>query len=51
MSGLKLIALTGYGRELDRLRALSAQFQEHLVKPVPAARLLEAVGALLPRPG
>jgi signal transduction histidine kinase len=51
LSALRLVALTGYGRELDRLRAMSAQFHEHLVKPVPAARLLDAVGALLQRPG
>ena len=28
LADLKLVALTGYGRELDRLRALSARFQE-----------------------
>jgi CheY-like chemotaxis protein/anti-sigma regulatory factor (Ser/Thr protein kinase) len=31
---LKLIALTGYGLEADRLRSMSAGFLAHLVKPV-----------------
>ncbi|MBI3896978.1 MAG: MASE1 domain-containing protein [Gammaproteobacteria bacterium] len=31
--GLRLIALTGYGRSDDRERALQAGFDEHLVKP------------------
>lgn len=31
---LRLIALTGYGQEQDRRRALEAGFDEHLVKPV-----------------
>ena len=44
---LRLIALTGYGREPDRARALAADFQEHLVKPVRPERLLEAVRQLL----
>ena len=44
---LRLIALTGYGREPDRTRALAARFQEHLVKPVRPERLLDAVRALL----
>jgi len=29
-----LVALTGYGREEDRQRALQAGFDHHLVKPV-----------------
>jgi CheY-like chemotaxis protein len=29
-----LVALTGYGRQEDRLRALDAGFDHHLVKPV-----------------
>lgn len=44
---VRLIALTGYGREPDRVRALAADFQEHLVKPVHPERLLEAVRQLL----
>ena len=47
---LRLVALTGYGREPDRLRALAAQFDEHLVKPVAPERLFEAVARLLAAP-
>ena len=45
--GLRLVALTGYGREHDRARALAAHFHEHLVKPVEAARLFATVERLL----
>ena len=38
---LRLVALTGYGREPDRARALATHFDEHLVKPVTAERLFE----------
>jgi signal transduction histidine kinase len=31
---IKLVAVTGYGQESDRQRALAAGFEEHLVKPV-----------------
>src|SRR5437773_1142273 len=44
---LRLVARTGYGREPDRVRALQAQFDEHLVKPVAADRLLEVLRRLL----
>jgi len=37
---LKLIALTGYGQESDRRRALEARFDLHMVKPVDFSRLL-----------
>jgi len=42
---LRLIALTGYGQESDRVRAHQAGFDHHLVKPVSfdlLVRLLEA---------
>jgi len=45
--GLRLVALTGYGRERDRERALSSRFDEHLVKPVAPARLLEVIESLV----
>ncbi len=35
-----LIAVTGYGRDEDRRRALEAGFDVHLVKPVDPERLL-----------
>src|SRR5690606_5066859 len=38
-----LVALTGYGQESDRQRALEAGFDQHLVKPVS----IEAIEALL----
>ena len=43
---LPLIALTGYGQNEDRLRALEAGFDLHLVKPVEPARLLEALASV-----
>jgi PAS domain S-box-containing protein len=36
---LKLIALTGYGRDSDRQRAQEARFDAHLVKPVAVEQL------------
>jgi CheY-like chemotaxis protein/two-component sensor histidine kinase len=38
-----LIALTGYGQDEDRERALKAGFDLHLVKPVDAQRLEQAL--------
>jgi signal transduction histidine kinase/ActR/RegA family two-component response regulator len=43
LSGLTLIALTGYGRTPDRERALAADFDDHLVKPVKFDTLLQAL--------
>jgi PAS domain S-box-containing protein len=43
---MTLVALTGYGQETDKKRALSAGFDEHLTKPVKIERLQ----ALLNRP-
>jgi CheY-like chemotaxis protein len=34
LGDLKLVAVTGYGLESDRVRALAAGFDHHLVKPV-----------------
>jgi len=36
---MRLVALTGYGQEEDRQRALKAGFDQHLVKPIDIARL------------
>ncbi|WP_229447920.1 ATP-binding protein [Massilia sp. CF038] len=38
-----LIAVTGYGQQNDRTRALEAGFDQHLVKPVEAERLLALI--------
>ena len=39
-AGARLIAVTGMGGPQDRLRALAAGFDEHLVKPVDPQDLL-----------
>jgi PAS domain S-box-containing protein len=47
-AGIALVAVTGYGQELDRQRALAAGFDHHLVKPVNTTELaavLDGVGA------
>lgn len=36
---VRLIAITGYGRESDRQRALDAGFSDHLVKPIDMKQL------------
>jgi signal transduction histidine kinase/CheY-like chemotaxis protein len=43
--GVRLIALTGYGRVQDRERALMAGFDEHLVKPVDPGDLADRIAA------
>jgi CheY-like chemotaxis protein len=40
---VRLIAVTGYGRDSDRKRTLEAGFEAHLAKPVELARLLSLV--------
>jgi signal transduction histidine kinase/ActR/RegA family two-component response regulator len=45
--GMGLIALTGYGQEDDRRRALEAGFDEHLVKPVEPDALGAAIASAL----
>jgi CheY-like chemotaxis protein len=44
-AAVTLVAITGYGQERDRQRALAAGFDHHLVKPVNT----EALGAVLDR--
>jgi CheY-like chemotaxis protein len=46
-AGMKLVALTGYGQDHDRARALASRFDEHLVKPVGIDRLFCTVSGLL----
>jgi CheY-like chemotaxis protein len=46
---LVLVAITGYGREEDKHRAMAAGFDYHLVKPIDLGILQELVGrATLP---
>jgi signal transduction histidine kinase len=45
-SSIRLIALTGYGQDADRLRSLKSGFDAHLVKPVDAATLGSALRAM-----
>src|SRR5262249_6525258 len=42
-SGVRLIALTGYGTEADRQRSTEAGFDAHLTKPVDIDRLLALI--------
>ena len=44
------VALTGFGRDSDRSRAISEGFQMHLAKPVDGKRLAGAVASLLRQP-
>ena len=46
-AGAKLIALSGYGRDEERSEATGAQFDDHLIKPVGAEQLLEAVQKMI----
>jgi CheY-like chemotaxis protein len=41
-----LVALTGYGREEDKLQAIAAGFDYHLVKPVDSDALKRLVARL-----
>ncbi|MDY7227677.1 ATP-binding protein [Hyalangium rubrum] len=50
LHALKLIALTGYGQESDRHRALKAGFDLHVVKPVDLANLLRTLRGLTQEP-
>ncbi|WP_280153244.1 ATP-binding protein [Piscinibacter sp. XHJ-5] len=47
VAGVRIVALTGYGREPDRARAMATNFDEHLVKPVTAERLFDVTDRLL----
>jgi CheY-like chemotaxis protein len=43
-----LIAITGWGQEQDKARAMAAGFDLHFTKPVEPERLIELLGAELP---
>lgn len=45
---IRLIAVTGYGTDADRKRALAAGFDDHLVKPVGPSVLFEALNKIDP---
>jgi len=45
-AGVRLIAVTGYGREQDKRRAREAGFDDHLVKPVDPDLLLGQLSAV-----
>ncbi len=47
---MKIIAVTGWGQEEDRLKTKDAGFFRHLVKPVEPAALLELLAELKPSP-
>jgi len=46
LSGVRLVALTGYGREEDRSRVRDAGFDLHLTKPVADTTLRDAIESL-----
>lgn len=46
LSGLELVAVTGYGQESDRERARHAGFRRHLLKPVTLNMIDTAVRAV-----
>jgi CheY-like chemotaxis protein len=45
-----LVALSGYGRDEDKQRAIAAGFHLHLTKPIDAERLQALLADLPPRP-
>ncbi len=45
MAGAVLVAITGYGQEVDRARSKEAGFDYHLVKPVDRASLRELLAS------
>jgi PAS domain S-box-containing protein len=50
LSGIVLVALTGYGQDDDRRRALEAGFNYHLVKPTSLETLEQLLQTLPPSP-
>jgi CheY-like chemotaxis protein len=48
MENAVLIALTGYGLEEDRRKALEAGFDHHLVKPIDFDALKALINSLAP---
>jgi two-component system CheB/CheR fusion protein len=50
LSGVFLVALTGYGQPADRENALEAGFDEHLVKPLTVERLTQMFSSAREQP-
>ena len=46
-----LVAVTGWGQEEDKRRALAAGFDRHMTKPVDPAAVEELLSRLDPRAG
>ena len=40
---IRLVAVSGYGQDVDRLQSVQAGFDEHLVKPLTSSALAEAL--------
>ena len=49
LKDIQLVALTGYGEEHHQRASSEAGFNQHLVKPVEAKRLLAILAELVPR--
>lgn len=49
LRNIRLVAVTGYGRSDDRLRARDAGFDDHLTKPVEFAVLERALAGIRAR--
>ncbi|HVN45015.1 MAG TPA: PAS domain S-box protein [Steroidobacteraceae bacterium] len=47
--GAVLVAVTGWGQEQDRQRAVAAGFDQHLVKPISAETVEQLLQSLTPR--
>ena len=45
---LKAIALSGYGRQVDKVRALQSGFNTHLAKPATVVHISQAIAQLVP---
>ena len=45
---LKAIALSGYGRQVDTVRALQSGFNAHLAKPATVAHICQTIAQLVP---
>ncbi|MBH1957989.1 MAG: PAS domain S-box protein [Burkholderiales bacterium] len=48
LRSLKAIALSGYGRQVDTVRALQSGFNAHLSKPATVAHICQTIAQLVP---